>query len=515
MGLKLVNVSLLVVLVCFVGLWGGPAWSAAIEPVMLGGEAVIRVTATDELDASERAALIESRLAEVLAEDQIPRVTVQQVNGRPQLQVVDKDLLTVTTSDVLANVTTPEALAEIWSGFLEKALQRVYFERSGPGRLAAVLSAIGLTVIAWLLNAGLVWMRKNWLPASSQPKPIGRATTRAVLTEALRLSVWPLHLIIWVGWFYLVSGLFAPTRQLQAGLVAVLTGPLLSITLAVLAGILVTRLGYLLIDSLFEAIRDGRFLARDYSARLDLRANTFNGVFKGTLLVIVIIALLVFILSRSGLDIGPLLAGAGIVGLAVTLGAQSLIKDIINGFFILFEDQYGIGDVIVINSNANLGGLVEDLNLRVTRLRNLEGRLITVPNSEIKIVDNLSSRWSRVDLKIQVEYTADVDRAMAVMEEEARTLRAEPGWDEKMIEEPEMLGVDAFTDAGITLRMLLKTAPLQQWAVDRAFRYRLKLAFDRAGIRFAVPQHLVWVNEPPKPSQELTQLLAGQYGNGK
>ncbi|MBC8122245.1 MAG: mechanosensitive ion channel family protein [Gemmatimonadaceae bacterium] len=514
MGLKLVNVSVLIMLVCFVGLWvGGPAWSAAIEPVMLGGEPVIRVTATDELDASERAVLIKRRLEAVLAEDQIPRVTVQQVNGRPQLQVEDKDLLTVTTSDVLANVTTPEALAEIWSGLLEEALQRAYFERSGPGRLVAVLSGIGLTVAAWLLNTGLVWIRKNWLPvAPPQPRPISRATTRAVLTEALRLSIWPLHLTIWVGWFYLESGLFAPTRPLQEGLVAVLTGPLLSISLAVLAGILVIRLSYLLIDSLFEAIRDGQFLARDHSVRLDLRANTFNGVFKGTLTVIVIIALLVFILGRSGLDISPLLAGAGIVGLAVTLGAQSLIKDIINGFFILFEDQYGIGDVIVINSNANLGGLVEDLNLRVTRLRNLEGRLITVPNSEIKIVDNLSSRWSRVDLKIQVEYTADVDRVMAVMVEEARALRAEPGWDEKMIEEPEMLGVDAFTDAGITLRMLLKTAPLQQWEVDRAFRRRLKLAFDREGIRFAVTQRFIWVDKPSEPSQELAQLLAGRYG---
>lgn len=366
--------------------------------------------------------------------------------------------------------------------------------------MSAVFITLALTVLTGLLSWGLG--RVHSLTRTFTPKEEHLNTTRTVLSEAVRLSLWPLQAALWIGWLYLITGLFTWSRPLQVRLFTVLIGPLPGIVLVIVAGVFAVRLGYVLIDLLFEAIREGRFLARTYSVRLDLRVNTFSGVFKGTLTIVVVALALVLVLRQSGLDIGPLLAGAGILGLAFSFGAQSLIKDIINGFFILFEDQYGVGDVVIINGNDGLGGLVEDINLRITRLRNTEGRLITIPNSEVKTVANLSSQWARVDIKVPVPHDVDIDRVMAMMSREVSALRAEPGWQEKILEEPEMLGVDALSDTGVVLRMLVKTAPLQQWRVDRAVRRRLKLAFDRESIRFTGLSTAVQLD----PGQALKEL---------
>jgi small conductance mechanosensitive channel len=179
------------------------------------------------------------------------------------------------------------------------------------------------------------------------------------------------------------------------------------------------------------------------------------------------------------------LAGAGIIGVAISFASQSLIKDMINGFFILLEDQYGVGDVIIV---GEVSGLVENMNLRITQLRNDEGRLITIPNSAITIVQNLSKEWSRVDLRIDVAYSADIDQALALIEQVAHDMSRDRPWSDLILEPPLLLGVDKLDHAGATVRLWIKTQPLKQWEVAREYRRRLKLAFDKAGIPFGVPQ---------------------------
>uniref|UniRef100_A0ACD5GRU8 Mechanosensitive ion channel family protein n=1 Tax=Desertifilum tharense IPPAS B-1220 TaxID=1781255 RepID=A0ACD5GRU8_9CYAN len=162
-----------------------------------------------------------------------------------------------------------------------------------------------------------------------------------------------------------------------------------------------------------------------------LRFSTFSQVFKGITAVTLGGVGILSILSVVGVNIGPLLAGVGILGLGISFAAQSLIKDTINGFFILLEDQYAVGDVIAVGT---VSGLVENMNLRITQLRNAEGRLITVPNSEIAIVENLSKDWSRVDVAIDVSYGSDVDRALSIIDEVAQKMSKEPVWREKIID---------------------------------------------------------------------------------
>ena len=174
------------------------------------------------------------------------------------------------------------------------------------------------------------------------------------------------------------------------------------------------------------------------------------------------------------------------------LASQNLIKDAINGFLIILEDQYALGDVIAV---GNVTGLVEKLNLRITQLRDAEGRLITIPNSEIKIVANLSSRWSRADLSIPVAYQADVDQALKLIETVALDMDKDPQWQEEILETPQVLGVENFSDRGLMIRVWIKTQPLKQWDVAREYRRRLKIAFDQIGIAIPVPQQAIWLND--------------------
>ncbi|MNL33297.1 putative MscS family protein YkuT [compost metagenome] len=193
-------------------------------------------------------------------------------------------------------------------------------------------------------------------------------------------------------------------------------------------------------------------------------------------------------LSAVGINITPILASAGVVGLAVGFGAQSLVKDVISGFFILFEDQYGVGDVVDIDGKS---GLVERMNLRITQLRNTAGELITIPNGSIKIVSNRSKEWARAVLEIGVAYDADVDHVLNVMVEEGQKLRSERPND--VLEAPEIQGIQAFEDSSIRLRVVMKTAPLQQWSIASEWRRRLKVAFEREGIEIPFPQRVLRV----------------------
>jgi small conductance mechanosensitive channel len=203
---------------------------------------------------------------------------------------------------------------------------------------------------------------------------------------------------------------------------------------------------------------------------------------------VVILVIGVLLTLNLFIDIGPLLAGAGILGLAISFGAQSLVKDLIAGFFILFENQFALGDVIEV---AGKGGVVEAMSLRVVHLRDLEGRLHIVPNGQITVVTNMTRGWSRVLLEIGVAYETDLDRALEVFRSEAAAFAADPIWGIELDGAPEVPGVERFEDSAIIIRTLLRTHPGRHWDVAREYRRRLKARLDAAGIVIPFPQRVV------------------------
>ena len=227
--------------------------------------------------------------------------------------------------------------------------------------------------------------------------------------------------------------------------------------------------------------------------RAEQRARTLGALLRyATTIVIAAIALLM-VLSELGVDIAPLIAGAGVVGIALGFGAQSLVKDFLSGMFMLMEDQYGVGDIIDVGEAS---GTVEQVTLRVTMLRDVEGTVWYVPNGEIRRVGNLSQLWSRIVLDVEVAYATDIEAASAVIigvaEEEWRQQR--PG--ATIIERPELWGLERFDPSAIVIRLAVKTRPGEQWAAARALRASLKAAFDEAGIVIPFPQQTVWLQGP-------------------
>ena len=203
---------------------------------------------------------------------------------------------------------------------------------------------------------------------------------------------------------------------------------------------------------------------------------------------IVIVVIGILLTLNLFIDIGPLLAGAGILGLAVSFGAQSLVKDVISGFFILFENQFAIGDVI---EAAGMVGVVERMNLRVVQLRDTNGNVHVVPNGQVTVVTNKTKGWSRGVVDVGVAYEADIDKAIAVLKSEALALAADPDWSWRFDGEPEVIGVQSLGDSSIQIRTLLRTQAGKQWEVMREFRRRVKLRFDKEGLEIPFPQQVV------------------------
>lgn len=222
--------------------------------------------------------------------------------------------------------------------------------------------------------------------------------------------------------------------------------------------------------------------------RRAVRSDTLRVVLTSALTVVIYVLTGTAILGGLGVNVAALLAGVSILGLAVSFGAQSLVKDVITGFFVLFEDQYGVGDVIRVNGQLGLSGAVESLNLRVTVLRDLDGTAHVVPNSEIKTVSVLSKDWARVVGDIDVPHDYPLEDALKLLLEVANGLHTDPVWQTKFLEPPEMLGVQTLSPANVTIRVLMKVQPKEQWGVSREFKRRVKNALEGLGVRSALPQ---------------------------
>ncbi|MGC9490494.1 MAG: mechanosensitive ion channel family protein [Thermovirgaceae bacterium] len=214
--------------------------------------------------------------------------------------------------------------------------------------------------------------------------------------------------------------------------------------------------------------------------------------------VLLVLAALM-LLSSIGIDIMPVLTGLGIAGLAISLAAQNIIRDFLNGIFVIIEDHYAVGDVVKIGEYF---GTVERFTLRTTHLSDLDGNYIIIPNGTIGELVNATKHWSQAKVIVGVSYDTDVRKALAVMEEVSQQMKADlPG---KILGDPAIQGILEFADSSINLRALIKTVPGEQWFIAREFRLRLKEAFDKEGIVIPFPQRDVWIKEYPKASFQKT-----------
>ncbi len=212
------------------------------------------------------------------------------------------------------------------------------------------------------------------------------------------------------------------------------------------------------------------------------RAETIGAGLASFATILIWIFAAVWMLSVLGVEAATLLTSAGLIGVALAFGAQNLLRDLIAGTFIIFEDQLGVGDVVDLGVAS---GTVEEVTLRTTRLRDVEGVVWHVPNGEIKRVGNKSQQWSRAVVDVPIAGNADLDRARAVIAQTADALAQEPRWREKILDAPEVWGVESFTLDAVTIRLVVKTQPAEQFRVARELRSRLKLALDAAGIAAA------------------------------
>jgi small conductance mechanosensitive channel len=242
-----------------------------------------------------------------------------------------------------------------------------------------------------------------------------------------------------------------------------------------------------------KALAKARDLARN-AERSKQRARTLTTVLESiaTLAIFGVAALVS--LGELDISLGPLVAGAGIVGIAIGFGAQTIVRDFLAGIFMLVEDQYGVGDVVDLGEAA---GVVEEVSLRTTRIRDVFGTVWYYPNGEIRRVANKSYTWARTVLDIGVAYDTDIDLATQVIKEAADSVWRDGLESATILEEPEIWGVEDFGDNAMTIRLVVKTEPGEQWATGREIRRRVKLGFDRDGIVIPFPQRTIWVEEGP------------------
>ncbi len=224
-------------------------------------------------------------------------------------------------------------------------------------------------------------------------------------------------------------------------------------------------------------------------ARLTLRRPTVVRAIENLKSIVLWAIAILATLSVLSISAASVLTIGAVIAFALSFATQSLIKDYLNGFLILAEDQFAIGDVVTING---FSGNVEDLTLRITRLRTDDGRLVTIPNSSVVAVENQTRLWSRIDYRIAVAASSDITRALEVLTATLDQIAQDPGWNKVIVEPPQMLGVDAVSHAGIVLRAWIKTLPAQKAALTREINQRVSEAFRKENISLGVPQSLVW-----------------------
>jgi small-conductance mechanosensitive channel len=280
-------------------------------------------------------------------------------------------------------------------------------------------------------------------------------------------------------------------------IVDLLRDDILPIVLILVVAIIAIRVARLSVRGLVKALLDREATegtAQELSAvELKKRMDTLDSLGGRTLQAFIVVIAGLMVLGQVGLDIGPAIAGLGVVGIAVGFGAQSLVKDYLNGALILIENQFGKGDVI---RAAGVAGAVEDFTLRRTTLRDLDGVVHTVPNGEIRVASNLTRVWSRINQDVTVAYGTDIDKAIEVVDNVGREMAGDPTWKRRVLEAPRVERVEALSEYGVTLKILGTVRAADQWSAGGDFRKRLLAAFKEHGIEIPRPQRVVLARDP-------------------
>ena len=230
------------------------------------------------------------------------------------------------------------------------------------------------------------------------------------------------------------------------------------------------------------------------------RMNTLVRIFSWTINTIIIVIAAMMVMQEFGVKIGPILGTAGIVGVAIGFGGQYLVKDLITGFFIIFENQYRIGDVVNIEG---IGGVVEDISLRVTTLRDMNGTVHYIPHGEVKKVSNSAKKFGKVNINVGVSYEANLNHVREVINRIGREMAADPAWKDSINEAPQFLRVDELEDSSVSIKIVGETKPLKQWDVAGELRKRIKEGFEEAGIGIPYPQRVIHhIGSAPLPDIE-------------
>lgn len=449
------------------------------------------------------------------------QVLTETVNGQPVLFVKDavlaepKVLLTVTDADAQYYSVSKERLANRWKEVLERELRQA-LELRQPEAVQQQIS----TVVTIMVATGLLTLVLGsiWTLLGRRKKQLERRQTveMAVVPATATTSVEPLDtdlqlglfqglqrhfglqhrlqiirflrwLLFWAIAFLWVIGIayslhaFPQTRQLAR---KVITIPIVLLVTWFLTG-LVNRLTDFATDRFIQSREQEQSLTEANLQRITTIANVIKG-FKTVLLYTLSV---LGVLQWLNLAPGTILTLGALIALAISFAAQSLVKDLVNGFLILLEDQFRIGDNIRV---GDITGMVENLNLRITQIRSDEGGLITLPNSLIAQIENRSRTWARTDFQIEVAYNTDVDRALSVVRETVDAMAQDSQWKSVILDTQELFGVDHISHTGIVIRVWIKTTPLKQWATARELRRRLKIAFDRHHIQIGIPQQ-IWL----------------------
>jgi moderate conductance mechanosensitive channel len=358
------------------------------------------------------------------------QIKVVAVHGSPTIEINGQYLLTVTKLDAELLGIDTATWAKQLSKVLREALIRAKQERQpqflrhqGAISLAIMLT---VTIVNWLLTK-LRWRIHPRQISNSDLSSTDIATKKQYQKKFQAIEeklLFYFQITLWLGGIIGCSNLFPYTRPLQVWLLSGLEIPL-KVGLIILGTYLTIRLSHALIDRFVSSITVNPLLSPVASERSHLRIATIFSAIQGVTIVAWIIIGLFIGLLIFGVDFTPLIAGAGLLGVALSLASQNLLKDTINGFLIVLEDQYGIGDVI---DTGTWSGVVEGLNLRITQLRNSEGKLITIPNSQIGAVANLTKSWSRVDLNVPIDYETDTLTAIKIIETTAVEMSRDPQW---------------------------------------------------------------------------------------
>jgi moderate conductance mechanosensitive channel len=309
--------------------------------------------------------------------------------------------------------------------------------------------------------------------------------TQFSLSQRIKLIDFCRWLLLWVQillWIWMISlglDVWLVTRPYSKWFFVLLGLLLLWFVMGFL-----NRLIDLLLDRFANIWETENLLSFEDAQRRTLRISTIVNALRDLKTFAIYLVGTIWLLGALGIDASSVIALGAVIAFAVTLAFQNLIKDILNGFLILLEDQYALGDVVTIGSAS---GTVEDLNLRITQLRNAEGRLITIPNSLITQVENQTRTWSRVDFKIVVAYATNVQLALDILRDTAAKMYDEPHWHDLILDPPEVLGVEALSQTGMTLRLWFKTQPHAKMSVSREFHLRVKQAFEQKNIEAGIP----------------------------